>query len=167
MNEVTIPLRSQDEAILVLGPYDRHAKLLRQLLDIEIFTQGGNLKLRGALGDAPVVVIVTSGGPAFDAMERAAIDYAIASGIIYVSVAHNMGEAGMTYPGAYAPVISARSGETEDAFIADLAVGTAVGQIKIGSVRCSDRLSKYNQLLRIEEESGARFAGMSAITLAR
>ncbi|HSV70840.1 MAG TPA: phosphopyruvate hydratase [Methylibium sp.] len=67
----------------------------------------------------------------------------------------------------YAPVISARSGETEDAFIADLAVGTAVGQIKIGSVRCSDRLSKYNQLLRIEEESGARFAGMSAITLAR
>jgi enolase len=67
----------------------------------------------------------------------------------------------------YAPVISARSGETEDAFIADLAVGTAAGQIKIGSVRCSDRLSKYNQLLRIEEESGARFAGMSAIALAR
>ena len=51
MNEVTIPLRSQDEAILVLGPYDRHAKLLRQLLDIEIFTQGGNLKLRGEDGD--------------------------------------------------------------------------------------------------------------------
>jgi phosphate starvation-inducible PhoH-like protein len=51
LNEVTIPLRSQDEAILVLGPYDRHAKLLRQLLDIEIFTQGGNLKLRGENGD--------------------------------------------------------------------------------------------------------------------
>jgi phosphate starvation-inducible PhoH-like protein len=51
VNEVTIPLRSQDEAILVLGPYDRHAKLLRQLLDIEIFTQGGNLKLRGENGD--------------------------------------------------------------------------------------------------------------------
>jgi enolase len=66
----------------------------------------------------------------------------------------------------YAPVVSARSGETEDSFIADLAVGSAAGQIKIGSVRCSDRLSKYNQLLRIEEESGAPFAGMSAITLA-
>jgi phosphate starvation-inducible PhoH-like protein len=51
VNEVTIPLRSQDEAILVLGPYDRHAKLLRQVLDIEVYTQGGNLKLRGAAGD--------------------------------------------------------------------------------------------------------------------
>jgi len=67
----------------------------------------------------------------------------------------------------YAPVISARSGETEDDFIADLAVGTAAGQIKIGSLRCSDRLSKYNQLLRIEERSAAAFAGMSAISLGR
>jgi enolase len=67
----------------------------------------------------------------------------------------------------YSPVVSARSGETEDSFISDLAVGTAAGQIKIGSVRCSDRLSKYNQLLRIEEQSGARFAGISAITLKR
>lgn len=63
----------------------------------------------------------------------------------------------------YAPVVSARSGETEDSFIADLATGTGAGQIKIGSVRCSDRLSKYNQLLRIEERSKARFAGMEAI----
>jgi enolase len=65
----------------------------------------------------------------------------------------------------YAPVISARSGETEDAFIADLAVGTAAGQIKIGSLRCGERLAKYNQLLRIEEESGAPFAGMAAVTV--
>jgi len=64
---------------------------------------------------------------------------------------------------AYAPVISARSGETEDPFIADLAVGTAAGQIKIGSVRCGERLAKYNQLLRIEEQSGASFAGMAAV----
>jgi enolase len=54
----------------------------------------------------------------------------------------------------YAPVISARSGETEDPFIADLAVGTAAGQIKIGSVRCGERMAKYNQLLRIEEDLG-------------
>jgi enolase len=59
-------------------------------------------------------------------------------------------------------VVSARSGETEDDFLADLAVGTGAGQIKIGSLRCSDRLAKYNQLLRIEEMSGARFAGMAA-----
>jgi enolase len=51
-------------------------------------------------------------------------------------------------------VISARSGETEDAFIADLAVATGAGQIKIGSIARSSRLAKYNQLLRIEEELG-------------
>jgi enolase len=55
----------------------------------------------------------------------------------------------------FGTIVSARSGETEDAFIADLAVGTNAGQIKIGSLRNSERLSKYNQLLRISEESGA------------
>jgi enolase len=59
----------------------------------------------------------------------------------------------------YAAVVSARSGETEDPFIADLAVGTGVGQIKVGSVRSSERLVKYNQLLRIEAEH-VPFAGM-------
>jgi enolase len=60
----------------------------------------------------------------------------------------------------YGPVISARSGETEDSTIADLAVATAAGQIKIGSVARSERLAKYNQLLRIEEELGAEaYAG--------
>ncbi|WP_129778906.1 phosphopyruvate hydratase [Peristeroidobacter soli] len=58
----------------------------------------------------------------------------------------------------YATVVSARSGETEDSFIADLAVATGAGQIKIGSVRNSERQSKYNQLLRIEEEAGLTFA---------
>ncbi len=52
----------------------------------------------------------------------------------------------------FATVISARSGETEDDFLADLAVGVAGGQIKIGSVRSSERLAKYNQLLRLEEQ---------------
>jgi enolase len=64
--------------------------------------------------------------------------------------------------GGYATVISARSGETEDDFLADLAVGVAGGQIKIGSVRNSERLSKYNQLLRLEEE-GLGWSGMSGI----
>jgi enolase len=65
----------------------------------------------------------------------------------------------------YAAVISHRSGETEDTTIADLAVGRAVGQIKTGSLCRSDRVAKYNQLLRIEEELGAkaRFAGRSAL----
>jgi enolase len=58
-------------------------------------------------------------------------------------------------------VISARSGETEDTTIADLAVATGAGQIKIGSVARSERLAKYNQLLRIEEQlaPNAPFAG--------
>jgi enolase len=62
---------------------------------------------------------------------------------------------------SYRPVISARSGETEDTTIADLAVATGAGQIKIGSVARSERLAKYNQLLRIEEQLGERavFAG--------
>jgi enolase len=65
----------------------------------------------------------------------------------------------------YRPVISARSGETEDSTIADLAVATGAGQIKIGSVVRSERLAKYNQLLRIEEELGeAAFAGWQPLT---
>jgi enolase len=65
----------------------------------------------------------------------------------------------------YASVISHRSGETEDTTIADLAAGTAAGQIKTGSLCRSDRVAKYNQLLRIEEDLGARarFAGASAL----
>ncbi len=65
----------------------------------------------------------------------------------------------------YATVVSARSGETEDPFMADLAVGTCAGQIKIGSLAQSERLAKYNQLLRIEEELGpdAAFAGAGAL----
>jgi enolase len=65
----------------------------------------------------------------------------------------------------YGTIISHRSGETEDATIADLAVGTSAGQIKTGSASRSDRIAKYNQLLRIEEELGAsaKYAGRSAI----
>jgi enolase len=51
-------------------------------------------------------------------------------------------------------MVSHRSGETEDAFIADLAVATNAGQIKTGSASRTDRIAKYNQLLRIEEELG-------------
>jgi enolase len=64
----------------------------------------------------------------------------------------------------YTSVISHRSGETEDAFIADLAVATGAGQIKTGSASRTDRTAKYNQLLRIEEDLGpsARYAGRNA-----
>ena len=65
----------------------------------------------------------------------------------------------------YTSVISHRSGETEDAFIADLAVATGAGQIKTGSASRTDRIAKYNQLLRIEEELGqaAEFLGIESV----
>jgi enolase len=71
----------------------------------------------------------------------------------------------MAHKAGYTAVMSHRSGETEDATIADLAVATNCGQIKTGSLARSDRLAKYNQLIRIEEELGprARYAGMGAI----
>jgi enolase len=70
----------------------------------------------------------------------------------------------MAADAGYTSVISHRSGETEDAFIADLAVATGAGQIKTGSASRTDRIAKYNQLLRIEEEldSAARFPGRKA-----
>jgi enolase len=65
----------------------------------------------------------------------------------------------------YTSVISHRSGETEDTFIADFAVATSAGQIKTGSASRTDRIAKYNQLLRIEEELGqsAQFLGLESV----
>ena len=68
----------------------------------------------------------------------------------------------------YAAVVSHRSGETEDVTIADIAVGTSATQIKTGSMSRSDRVAKYNQLLRIEEQLGpkAAYAGRGALKVA-
>jgi enolase len=63
----------------------------------------------------------------------------------------------------YATIVSARSGETEDAFMSDVAVGSAAGQIKIGSLRTSSTVAKYNELLRIDERSRAPYAGSVAL----
>jgi enolase 1/2/3 len=75
----------------------------------------------------------------------------------------------MAHKAAYTAVMSHRSGETEDATIADLAVATNCGQIKTGSLARSDRTAKYNQLIRIEEELGpqAKYAGRSALKALR
>jgi enolase len=71
----------------------------------------------------------------------------------------------MAHKAAYSCVMSHRSGETEDATIADLAVATNCGQIKTGSLARSDRTAKYNQLLRIEQELGpqARYGGRATV----
>lgn len=65
-----------------------------------------DLKVNGMLGTNPVVINMSLGGPVLDALEKAAIDYAVANGVIIVASAGNSGERGMGYPGAYAPVIS-------------------------------------------------------------
>lgn len=77
-----------------------------------------------------------------------------------------MAAVNMAHMGNYRCMISHRSGETEDTSIADLAVAMGTGQIKSGSASRTDRIAKYNQLLRIEEELGAaaRFAGRAAFT---
>jgi enolase len=81
------------------------------------------------------------------------------------SVSETLDAIDMARRNAYTAVISHRSGETEDTFIADLAVATGAGQIKTGSASRTDRIAKYNQLLRIEEElgDGARFLGLDAL----
>ena len=75
----------------------------------------------------------------------------------------------MAQEAGFGTVVSHRSGETEDTTIADLAVGTGAGQIKTGSLSRSDRVAKYNRLLRIEEELGAnaRYAGRTALVTSK
>lgn len=81
------------------------------------------------------------------------------------SLSETLEAVSMAQHAAFTAVISHRSGETEDSTIADLAVATNAGQIKTGSLSRSDRLAKYNQLIRIEEELGdiAKYAGRSVL----
>jgi len=85
------------------------------------------------------------------------------------SLTETLAAVDMAQRAAYTAVMSHRSGETEDATIADLAVATNCGQIKTGSLARSDRLAKYNQLIRIEEELGsqAKYAGRDALKALR
>jgi len=83
------------------------------------------------------------------------------------SVSETIDAIEMARKAGYSSIASHRSGETEDTFIADLAVGACAGQIKTGSASRTDRVAKYNQLLRIEEELGAaaKFPGRSALSV--
>jgi enolase len=98
------------------------------------------------------------------------IDMGIANSILVKvnqigSLSETLDAIAMAQSAAYTAVISHRSGETEDATIADIAVATNAGQIKTGSLSRSDRTAKYNQLIRIEEDLGdiARYAGKSVL----
>jgi enolase len=102
------------------------------------------------------------------------IDQAIANAILVKvnqigTLTETLDAVRMAQGAGYAAVMSHRSGETEDATIADLAVAANCGQIKTGSLARSDRVAKYNQLIRIEEELGAkaRYAGRSVVKRSR
>ena len=124
--------------------------------------------LTGALGDRIQVVgddvFVTN-----PEILRRGIDEGVANAILIKlnqigTVTETLDAIAMAQDAGYATIISHRSGETEDAFIADLAVGTSAGQIKTGSASRSDRIAKYNQLLRIEEALGkGAYAGKAAV----
>jgi enolase len=97
------------------------------------------------------------------------IDKSIANSILIKvnqigTLSETLAAIAMAKKAGYTAVISHRSGETEDTTIADIAVATSAGQIKTGSLSRSDRVAKYNQLLRIEEELGAsaKFPGRAA-----
>jgi enolase len=101
---------------------------------------------------------------------RKGIDQGIANSILVKvnqigSLTETLDAVSMAQQAGYTAVISHRSGETEDATIADIAVATNAGQIKTGSLSRSDRMAKYNQLIRIEEELGdtARYPGRAAL----
>ena len=107
------------------------------------------------------------------AILREGIDRGVANSILIKlnqigTLTETLDTIAMAREAGYRSVISHRSGETEDTFIADLVVATGVGQIKTGAPARTERVAKYNQLLRIEEELGerARFAGRSAVALA-
>ena len=98
------------------------------------------------------------------------IDKSVANSILIKlnqigTVSETLDAMGLARRNGYTSVISHRSGETEDTFIADFAVATGAGQIKTGSASRTDRIAKYNQLMRIEEELGgaARFLGVKAL----
>jgi enolase len=125
--------------------------------------------LTDALGDKVQLV-----GDDLFVTNRAILEQGIVSGIANAllvkvnqigSLTETLEAVETAHRAGYACVMSHRSGETEDATIADLAVATNCGQIKTGSLSRSDRLAKYNQLLRIEEELGAsaRFLARNAL----
>ncbi|HKT11986.1 MAG TPA: phosphopyruvate hydratase [Terriglobia bacterium] len=104
---------------------------------------------------------------------RQGIDEGVANSILIKlnqigTVTETMAAIDLARRNGYTSVVSHRSGETEDAFIADFVVGLQTGQIKTGSASRTDRVAKYNQLLRIEEELGesAEFLGKSAVACA-
>ncbi len=129
----------------------------------------GWIELRKALGDRVQMVgddlIVTNPKRLAEGIERQAANAILVKVNQIGTLTETFEAIEMAKRAGFGIVMSHRSGETEDSTIADLAVATNCGQIKTGSLSRSDRIAKYNQLLRIEEELGdaAKYAGMSVL----
>ena len=129
----------------------------------------GWVALTEAMGDKVQLVgddlFVTNPARLADGIEKGAANSILVKVNQIGTLTETLTAVDMAHRARYTAVMSHRSGETEDATIADLAVATNCGQIKTGSLSRSDRMAKYNQLIRIEEELGpsAAYAGMSVL----
>ena len=163
------PSKSTDEMIALLEDWVRQYPIVSIEDGLAEADWEGWARLTHRLGDRVQLVgddvFVTN-----PAILKQGIQEGVANAILIKlnqvgTVSETLDAMGMAREAGYATVISHRSGETEDTTIADLAVATNAGQIKTGSASRIDRIAKYNQLLRIEEELGARahFAGRAAV----
>jgi len=163
------PTRTADEMVEMYAEWVRQYPIISIEDGVAEGDWNGWKKLTAALGDRVQLVgddlFVTN-----PSILRRGIAEGLANALLVKlnqigTVSETLDAIAMATKAQYTSVISHRSGETEDSTIADLAVGTSAGQIKTGSASRSDRVAKYNQLLRLEEElgSGARYAGRTAI----
>jgi len=163
------PTRTADEMVEMYADWVRQYPIISIEDGVAEGDWDGWKKLTAALGDRVQLVgddlFVTN-----PSILRRGIAEGLANALLVKlnqigTVSETLDAIAMATKAQYTSVISHRSGETEDSTIADLAVGTSAGQIKTGSASRSDRIAKYNQLLRLEEElgSGARYAGRTAI----
>lgn len=163
------PTRTPDEMVEMYSEWVRQYPIISIEDGVAEGDWGGWKALTRALGDRIQLVgddvFVTN-----PEILRKGIDDGVGNALLVKlnqigTVSETLDAIAMASRAGYACIISHRSGETEDSTIADLAVGTSAGQIKTGSASRSDRVAKYNQLLRIEEELGsaAKYAGREAI----
>jgi enolase 1/2/3 len=163
------PMRSSDQMIQLWSDWVRQYPIVSVEDGLAERDWDGWRALTSALGDRVQLVgddvFVTN-----PEILKKGIDDRVANAILVKlnqvgTVTETLDAIAMARTASYGTIISHRSGETEDSTIADLAVGTSAGQIKTGSASRSDRIAKYNQLLRIEEELGsnAKYAGRAAI----
>jgi len=163
------PMRSSDQMIQLWSDWVRQYPIVSVEDGLAERDWDGWRALTSALGDRVQLVgddvFVTN-----PEILKKGIDDRVANAILVKlnqvgTVTETLDAIAMARTAGYGTIISHRSGETEDSNIADLAVGTSAGQIKTGSASRSDRIAKYNQLLRIEEELGsnAKYAGRAAI----